>query len=82
MALNTIQGMIQQNPNFKYEALQVCAGHIIYGGRVLDQWDKRCLNTLFKGFFSDKLTSTDFSYLNTKVIFRYYLSVIREKVLK
>ena len=67
MAINTIQGLIQQNPNFKYKALEVCAGHIIYGGRVLDQWDKRCLNTLFKGFFSEKLTSPNFSYLNSKV---------------
>ena len=67
MTINTIHGMIQHNPNFEYNSLEIAASHIIYGGRVLDPWDQRCLNTLFKGFFSEKLTRPQFSYLKSKV---------------
>ena len=67
MAVSTIQEMLQQQPDVKFKALEILAGEIIYGDRVLDPWDKRCLNTLFKAFFCKELSSEGFSYLQSKV---------------
>eukprot|EP00111_Clytia_hemisphaerica_P023720 TCONS_00069889-protein len=66
MAVSTIQEMLYQQPDVKFKALETLAGEIIYGGRVLDPWDKRCLNTLFKAFFCKELSTEGFSYLQSK----------------
>ena len=68
VTVRTIQEILHKDDeDVKYKALEVLSGHIIYGGRILDAWDQRCLNTLFKGFFCRELSTDGFSYLNSKV---------------
>ena len=35
--------------------LKYTAGHINYGGRVTDDWDRRCIMTILDEFYSPKL---------------------------
>ena len=38
-----------------FQVLQYTAGHINYGGRVTDDWDRRCLMNILNDFYSDKV---------------------------
>ena len=40
------------------QVLQYTAGHINYGGRVTDDWDRRCLMNILNDFYSDKVLSS------------------------
>ena len=37
------------------QVLQYTAGHINYGGRVTDDWDRRCLMNILNDFYSNKV---------------------------
>ena len=38
-----------------FEALLFVTGQINYGGRVTDDWDKRCLITILKKFYNSQI---------------------------
>ena len=48
-----------------YVTLQVLtytAGHINYGGRVTDDWDRRCLMNILAEFYNPDVLKTDYQY--------------------
>ncbi len=38
-----------------FEALQFVTGEINYGGRVTDDWDRRCLLTILRKFYNPNI---------------------------
>ena len=40
------------------QVLQYTIGHINYGGRVTDDWDRRCLMNILNDFYSDKVLAS------------------------
>jgi len=40
------------------QVLQYTAGHINYGGRVTDDWDRRCLMNILNDFYSNTVLSS------------------------
>ena len=42
--------------------LKYTAGHINYGGRVTDDWDRRCIMTILEDFYSPKVLENDHSF--------------------
>ena len=38
------------------------AGHINYGGRVTDDWDRRCLMSILSGYYQTDVLATDYAY--------------------
>ncbi|KAJ8926979.1 hypothetical protein NQ314_020604 [Rhamnusium bicolor] len=44
--------------DIQYEALLYLTGECNYGGRVTDDWDRRCLSTILKKFYCRELVET------------------------
>lgn len=43
---------LDDQEDIPWEALIYVTGHINYGGRVTDDWDRRCLLSLLKKYYS------------------------------
>ncbi|XP_064233926.1 dynein axonemal heavy chain 6 isoform X3 [Aotus nancymaae] len=52
-----------------WDALIYITGEIIYGGRVTDTWDQRCLRTILKRFFSPETLEEDYKYSESGIYF-------------
>ena len=38
------------------------AGHINYGGRVTDDWDRRCMMNILGGYYCVDVLDTDYAF--------------------
>ncbi len=48
--------------NIGTKVLKYTAGEINYGGRVTDDWDRRCLMNILSDFYDPVVVQTDHSY--------------------
>ena len=51
--------------NFTYAHVQVLkytAGHINYGGRVTDDWDRRCIMNILNDFYSTTVLKEGYKF--------------------
>ena len=44
------------------QVLKYTAGHINYGGRVTDDWDRRCIMNILENFYSSAVLATDYAF--------------------
>ena len=44
------------------QVLKYTAGHINYGGRVTDDWDRRCIMNILENFYSPGVLATDYAF--------------------
>ena len=47
--------------------LKYTAGHINYGGRVTDDWDRRCLMNIVNSFYSPDTLSDEYKFSESGV---------------
>lgn len=52
----------QDSEDIVWPALLFVTGQIIYGGRVTDDWDRRCLMTILATFMNEMILEPDFKY--------------------
>merc|ERR1712136_49025 len=45
-----------------YKVLTYTAGHINYGGRVTDDWDRRCMMSILSDYYNDEVLKTNHTY--------------------
>ncbi|KAK0159284.1 hypothetical protein PV328_010180 [Microctonus aethiopoides] len=48
-----------------FEVLVYTAGHINYGGRITDDWDRRCLLTILQDYYQLKVIALDYKFDST-----------------
>ncbi len=48
--------------SYSFQVLKYTAGHINYGGRVTDDWDRRCIMTILDDFYGGHVFEPDFKY--------------------
>ena len=50
-----------------WEALRYLTGEVVYGGRVTDSWDRRCLLSILNTFYCPQALQPHYSYSPDKV---------------
>eukprot|EP00762_Andalucia_godoyi_P001076 ANDGO_01965.mRNA.1 Dynein-1-beta heavy chain len=53
---------LSEQPNIPWESLRYIIGEVNYGGRVTDNWDRRCLNSILKFFFNNGILSESYHF--------------------
>ncbi len=73
----TVYDLLQDKSAIPWDALKLLTGEIIYGGRVTDDWDQRCLLSLLEAFLNPDALSDDYKYLGIDVSSLYdFITVI------
>jgi len=67
------------NDGIPYEAITYLTGHCNYGGRVTDDWDRRCLMAILATFFTERIHETEPMYLFAPPSDLYYAPVFADQ---
>ena len=51
-SINVMRRFLDEQESIPWDALRFITGHINYGGRVTDDWDRRCLMDILAKFFT------------------------------
>ncbi len=47
-----VKMLLDEQTGIPWDSMTYVSGHINYGGRVTDDWDRRCLMTILERFYS------------------------------
>uniref|UniRef100_A0A8D0YMW3 AAA+ ATPase domain-containing protein n=1 Tax=Sus scrofa TaxID=9823 RepID=A0A8D0YMW3_PIG len=62
VAIKVLANALSAWPSVPWQTLRYLLGEVVYGGRVTDSWDRRCLNTLLYKFCNPTMLKDDFSF--------------------
>lgn len=65
-----LEMLLNEQQHTPWDALTFVVGHINYGGRVTDDWDRRCLLSILKLFITEKILTDKYQFSNSKA---YYI---------
>jgi dynein heavy chain len=71
---------LQEQPNIPWESLRYVIGEVNYGGRVTDNWDRRCLNSILKYFFNPEILSESYKFSPSGVYYAPNTGALRSYV--
>ncbi|XP_043978634.1 dynein axonemal heavy chain 1 isoform X2 [Gambusia affinis] len=84
VCVDQLQMFLEQYQDIPYKLLEHTAGEVNYGGHVTDIWDRRCLLTLLKDFYSPAVLSDNHVYsgvyrqVDSSLDIEGYLAYIRD----
>ncbi|XP_016076637.1 PREDICTED: dynein heavy chain 14, axonemal [Miniopterus natalensis] len=67
VAVKVLENALTTQPDVPWQTLRFQVGEVVYGGRVTDHWDRRCLNTLLDRFYNPDVLRDDFSFFSEEV---------------
>eukprot|EP01138_Halocafeteria_seosinensis_P006356 gb/GECG01006497.1/.p1 GENE.gb/GECG01006497.1/~~gb/GECG01006497.1/.p1 ORF type:complete len:3153 (+),score=416.35 gb/GECG01006497.1/:1-9459(+) len=68
-----LKQFLQEQPTVPWDALSYVTGHINYGGRVTDDWDRRCLMNILSQFYTPDILKGDYKFSPSGI---YYPPVV------
>ncbi|NXM42418.1 DYH1 protein, partial [Gymnorhina tibicen] len=67
ICISQLQMFLNEYAEIPYKVLKYTAGEINYGGRVTDDWDRRCIMSILEDFYKPEVLSPDFAYSESGV---------------
>lgn len=61
-SVTVLRRFLDQQPVVPWDALEYVTGHINYGGRVTDDWDRRCLMGMLNRFVRPDVLNDEFKF--------------------
>ncbi|XP_011704198.1 PREDICTED: dynein heavy chain 1, axonemal-like, partial [Wasmannia auropunctata] len=62
ICLSQLYMFLMEYDTLPFKILIYTAGHINYGGRITDDWDRRCVLTLLEDYYNAKVVSSDYQF--------------------
>lgn len=62
IAIKVLHAFLSQHEQVPWQALTTMIGGVIYGGRVTDDWDRRCMNALLDKFVNQSVLQDGISF--------------------
>lgn len=62
-----LRRLLTDHRDVPWHALWYLTGDIAYGGRVTDQWDQRCLQSILRKYFNPDVLQEDHGYTSDLV---------------
>ncbi|CAK7310997.1 Dynein axonemal heavy chain 6 [Vulpes lagopus] len=67
VAIKMLENALSTRSSISWPTLRYLFGEVIYGGRVTDTWDRRCLNTLLYKYCNPDVLRDDFSFSSDEI---------------
>ena len=61
-SITMLKMFLNEQEQIPWEALTYMTGHINYGGRVTDDWDRRCLLSILKKFYTTEILNEGYKF--------------------
>ena len=65
--MSQVKMFIAEYQETPYKVLKYTAGQINYGGRVTDDWDRRCIMNILEDFYNPMVIDEEYSFDESKI---------------
>uniref|UniRef100_A0A667ZHN7 Dynein, axonemal, heavy chain 1 n=2 Tax=Myripristis murdjan TaxID=586833 RepID=A0A667ZHN7_9TELE len=67
ICISQLKMFLDEYQDIPYKVLKYTAGEINYGGRVTDDWDRRCILNVLEDFYCPAVLNVDHAYSSSRV---------------
>ncbi|XP_076467072.1 dynein axonemal heavy chain 1-like isoform X2 [Babylonia areolata] len=67
ICVSQLKMFLLEYSHIPFKVLKYTAGHINYGGRVTDDWDRRCLMNILSDYYKPEVINEEYSYSNSNI---------------
>jgi dynein heavy chain len=61
-SISVLRMFLEEQEHIPWDALRYVCGHINYGGRVTDDWDRRCLMSILHKYFTPSILNEKYKF--------------------
>jgi dynein heavy chain len=62
ICISQLNMFLDEYSDIPFKVLKYTAGHINYGGRVTDDWDRRCIMNILEGYYNTRVLDTEYRF--------------------
>ncbi|KAM6166251.1 LOW QUALITY PROTEIN: dynein axonemal heavy chain 14 [Erethizon dorsatum] len=67
VSIKVLASVLRRQVDVPWQPLRFLVGEVVYGGRITDPWDKRCLDTLLCRFCNPEVLRDDFIFSSEEI---------------
>lgn len=62
-----MKDFLNKTPDIPWDAINYVVGEITYGGRVTDDWDRRCLLRILSKFVNEEVLNDNYNFSDSGI---------------